>query len=151
MRGPGASGAAQFSLDEVEAFAREWYRRLDEHVPADDVLPMLTEDGLEFHLPEGVLRGTNAFRTWYEGVIRIFFDEVHTLSRVEVGRTGDAAVEVVVNWQARRWQPPRPRSQWIGFDAYQRWVMARDGASGQPVIQRYVVNELRPMPGSPPL
>ncbi len=60
-------------------------------------------------------------------------------------------VDVVVNWQARRWRPPAPRSEWLGFDAYQQWDMIRSPASGKPVILRYVVNELRPMPGSKPL
>jgi len=57
----------------------------------------------------------------------------------------------VVNWQARRWNPPAPRSEWIGFDAYQRWEMIPSPASGRPVVVRYIVDELRPMPGSPPL
>jgi hypothetical protein len=58
---------------------------------------------------------------------------------------------VVVNWQARRWKPPAAHSQWIGYDAYQTWEMARSPSTGKPVIVRYVVDELRPMPGSPAL
>jgi hypothetical protein len=88
-------------------------------------------------------------------VYNLFFDEVHMLSRVEVQPGGTSAprvqVEVVVNWQARRWNPPAPRSRWIGFDAFQTWEMVRSPETGTPMIARYVVNELRPMPGSPPL
>ena len=119
---------------------------------------MLSDRELEFHLPEAVLRDQAAFRNWYQGggdlpgVINLFFDEVHTLSSVGPSRSGERAiVEVVVNWQARRWRPPSPRSWWIGFDAFQTWEMIRSATTGQPVIARYVVNELRPMAGSPPL
>jgi hypothetical protein len=140
------------TFEEAWSFADAWYRALDEHVPAAEIVPMVADRNLEFHLPEGILRGVDAFRQWYEGVIRIFFDEVHTLTSVEVAPAGDrAVVQVVVNWQARRWQPPRPRSEWIGFDAFQTWEMVRSPATGRPVIIRYVVNELRPMAGSPPL
>ena len=142
------------SREEIESFAREWYRKVDEHVPVEEFLPLLHPE-VEFRIPEGVLRGHDGFRELYQGErgwIRSFFDEVHTLRRVAVSWSGERAlVDVVVNWQARRWQPPAPRSQWIGFDAYQQWEMTRSPETGAPVINRYVVNELRPMPGSPSL
>ncbi len=147
---------------EIAAFAVDWYRKLDLHVDVVELLPMLVAWGLEFMLPEGPLTTHDEFRAWYvggeygsgrlPGVVNIFFDEVHTVTRVGVsGAAERRLVDVVVNWQARRWYPPAPRSQWIGFDAFQRWEMVRDAASGRPVIARYVVDELRPMPGSPPL
>jgi hypothetical protein len=149
------------SQAEIEAFVAAWYRKLDRHAPAEELLPLVSEqclviqvmeECLEMHFPEGRLNGADEFRRWYEGVIRIFFDEVHTVTRVKAAwQTDRALVDVVVNWQARRWRPPAPRSEWLGFDAYQQWEMIRSPASGRPVILRYVVNELRPMPGSQPL
>jgi hypothetical protein len=137
---------------EIEAFVAAWYRKLDIHAPWAELQPLVAEQGLEMQFPEGALSGVEAFRNWYEGVIRIFFDEVHTVTRVSTTWKEDrAVVDVVVNWQARRWHPPAPRSEWLGFDAYQQWNMIRSPASGSPVILRYVVNELRPMPGSKPL
>jgi hypothetical protein len=148
------AGQAPLTGGEIEPFARDWYRRVDEHVPVDELLPMLHPD-LEFHIPEGVLRGYDGFRELYQGErgwIRSFFDEVHTVRQVLVTADGEPpVVDVVVNWQGRRWQPPGARSQWFGFDAYQRWEMVRSTTTGQPLILRYVVNELRPMPGSPSL
>ena len=41
--------------------------------------------------PEGRLNGVEAFRHWYEGVIRLFFDELHTITKVSIylaGRPG---------------------------------------------------------------
>lgn len=140
--------------EEIESFAREWYRKLDEHVLVEELLPMLHPE-VEFRIPEGVLRGHDGFRELYQGErgwVRSFFDEVHTLNRVSVSWSGERAmVDVVVNWQGHRWAGPAARSQWIGFDVYQEWEMSRSPETGAPVINRYVVNELRPMPGSPPL
>jgi hypothetical protein len=146
------AGGGGIARGEIEEFVGEWYRRLDEHVPAAEVAAMVSAGELEFRLPETTLRTADAFRTWYEGVIRIFFDEVHTVTGVQVaGSATRPEVRVVVNWQARRWRPPAPRSEWIGFDAFQRWELMRSQTTGRPVIVRYTVDELRPMPGSPPL
>lgn len=140
------------SQPEIEAFVAEWYRKLDIHAPWQELQPLVVRQGLEMQFPEGAVSGVEAFRNWYEGVIRIFFDEVHTVTRVSTTWRDDRAlVDVVVNWQARRWHPPAPRSEWLGFYAYQQWEMIRSPSSGSPVILCYVVNELRPMPGSKPL
>lgn len=148
------TGQTALGLNEIRAFAEDWYRRVDEHVRVEDLLPMLHPD-MEFQIPEGVMRGHDGFRELYQGErgwVRSFFDEVHSVREIRPSPSGgQTTVDVVVNWQARRWQPPAARSQWIGFDAYQQWVMVRSDATGQPVILRYVVNELRPMPGSPSL
>lgn len=140
------------SREEIEAFVAEWYHKLDIHAPAEDLLPLVAPEGLEMQFPEGLIQGADGFRRWYDGVIQIFFDEQHTVTRVDISRqAGRTLVEVVVNWQARRWRPPAPRSEWLGFDAYQQWEMIRSPASGRPVILRYVVTKLQPMPGSTPL
>ncbi len=145
-----AAGGA-LMREEIEDFAADWYRKLDIHAPSDALVAMVADD-VELQLPEGPVRGAEAFRAWYEGVIRIFFDEIHVLERVTVSwKEQRALVRVLVNWQARRWSPPAARSQWIGFDADQEWEMVRSAATGRPVIARYVVNALTPMPGSPPL
>jgi hypothetical protein len=143
--------AGSFSRAEIEAFVADWYRKLDIHAPAEELISMVA-DQVEMQFPEGTVRGVEEFRAWYEGVIRLFFDELHTVTRVGiVWRDDRCLVDVVVNWQARRWTPPAPRSEWIGFDAYQRWEMIASPASGRPVVVRYIVDELRAMPGSPPL
>jgi hypothetical protein len=167
--------SSPLSSAEIEAFATQWYRKLDQHAPAEEVVAMVAGERteffqcvdvephshtdvfklmpaprLEFVLPEGVLTGVAAFREWYEGVLRLFFDEVHTLTEVRLTgqRNSITTVKVLINWQARRWRPPHPRSEWIGFDADQDWELVRSASTGQPVVTRYVVNDLRPMPGS---
>ncbi|MEI2644591.1 MAG: nuclear transport factor 2 family protein [Candidatus Competibacter sp.] len=145
-------GAGPFRRAEIEAFVADWYHKLDIHAPADRLVA-LVDERVEMQFPEGTVRGAEQFRAWYEGVIRLFFDELHTVTRVGIDWRDDRClVDVVVNWQARRWRPPAPRSEWIGFDAYQRWEMVPAPSNNSRwVVSRYTVDELRPMPGSPPL
>lgn len=110
----------------------------DEHVSVDEIAPMVVDDGLEYIVPEATLRSRNEFRQWYEGggdypgVINLYFDEVHTLARVAVSGLAERPhVEVVVNWQLRRWRPPAPRSEWLGFDAFQTWDVVRSPETGK--------------------
>jgi hypothetical protein len=133
---------------EVEKLARDWYHALDVHVPIDELWPMLATEGLKFVFPEGERDGTEGFRVWYDAVTHRFFDEVHTVKQVESKPNGNTAdVSVVVNWQAKIWDAPEAKSKWLGFDAYQTWLVAR-GPEGTPVIQKYVVDSLKPMEGS---
>ncbi len=63
--------------------AEAWYRKLDVHAPMVDVLPMLSEDGLEMRFPEATLTTMAEFEGWYQRVIRIFFDEVHLVKELQ--------------------------------------------------------------------
>lgn len=143
-----AAGAA-LSEQDVRQFAADWFAALDRHDDIDRLLPMLVDGGLEMRFPEGTSRGHAGFRHWYDTVTRRFFDEVHTLTEVIPTATDGtgADVRVTVNWQARMWDPPAPRSAWVGFDAYQTWRLV-PGPGGRPQISLYVVDSLEPMPGS---
>ena len=146
------SASMQLSNREIEQFATDWYKKLDVHASVLELLPLLSDDGLRMKLPEAELFGQAAFVEWYEGVIRMFFDEVHTVKEVSAVTTDQgSSVKVVVNWQAKRWKPPAANSEWIGFDAYQTLLLRKSHETGKPVIVSYVVDELRPMPGSPQL
>ena len=143
------SSAAPLSEAEIDAFARDWYAKLDVHVPLVELLPLLADDDLEMVFPEGVTRGHAGFEAWYERVIRIFFDEIHTVTSVQSTPVGSQAdVKVVVNWQAKVWNPPDAKSKWLGFDAYQTWVVRRSPMTQKPVVVKYVVDKLDPMEGS---
>jgi hypothetical protein len=135
---------------EITDLADRWYKLLDVHAPTEELLPLLLDDGLEMRFPEETARGHAGFRKWYERVITIFFDEVHTLKEVKTtsGTGPDADVKVVVNWQAKVWNPPEPKSKWLGFDAYQTWIVTRSPQSGKAVIKTYIVDDLAAMPGS---
>jgi hypothetical protein len=134
--------------DEVRELAEAWYEKLDVHAPFEELVPLVASEGLEMYWPEGPTFGIDGFKGWYERVTRTFFDEVHTLKEVAVTQRGDEAdVKVVVNWQARVWDPPEPRSKWLGMDAYQTWVVRRS-QDGRPIIQKYTVDRMELMEGS---
>lgn len=138
-----------FSEEAIRAMVADWYRALDRHDNLISVLPYLAADGLEMRFPEGVSKGHAGFADWYGTVTRRFFDEEHTVTRVDFADYAEssAVVEVVVNWQARIWNPPAAKSEWLGFNAYQTWTVI-PGPDGRPQIVTYIVNSLDPMPGS---
>jgi hypothetical protein len=139
----------ELTRKEIEDLADRWYKALDVHAPVEELWAMLLDEGNEMDWPEGPTYGHQGFKGWYDRVTRIFFDEVHTLSKVDAAIDGESAqVEVVVNWQAKVWNPPEPNSKFLGFDAYQTWEVVRSPESGNAVIKRYVVDKLEPMPGS---
>jgi ketosteroid isomerase-like protein len=135
----------------VRQMVQDWYDALDRHDPLEQVAPFLASNGLTMKFPEATLRGHDDFAKWYDAVTNRFFDEVHELKQVEVRLASPVHADllVIVNWQARIWDPPAPRSQWLGFDATQTWsVVLQDGTAR---IRTYSVDDLAPMPGSAPL
>jgi hypothetical protein len=143
---------ADLTEKEIADLADRWYKALDVHAPIEELYGMLLDDGNEMLWPEGPTHGHKEFKGWYDRVTRLFFDEVHTITKVESRIDGESAdVEVVVNWQATTWNPPEPKSTWLGFDAYQTWQVVRSPEHGGAVIKRYAVDKLDPMEGSPGL
>ncbi len=134
---------------EMEEIAAEWYKKLDVHAPLEEYVPMLASEGLKMVFPEATVEGFEGFKGWYERVIGIFFDEVHTVKEVSVTPKGDKAdVKVVVKWEASVWKPPAPTSERIVLDAYQTWEVQRSPESGKPVVLTYIVDELKYYEGS---
>lgn len=144
------SNLAPLTEAEVNKFAAEWYRKLDVHAPMVEILPMLADKELEMEFPEGPSRGYRGFEAWYQRVIRIFFDEVHTLKEVTpISSTEDTMnINVVVQWEASIWNPPEPKTARIKCDAYQRWVVKRSPETGKPIITKYIVDDLKYHEGS---
>ena len=136
---------------EVKKLVDHWYFLLDMHANVGDVLPLLSHVDLEMQLPEATLRGYQEFISWYERVTRTFFDEIHIIQRCEITPSPDrswAEVDIGVKWLAKRWRPPESKSEWLAFDASQRWVVIRSPHTQKPVIQTYTVNSLIPLEGS---
>ena len=131
---------------EVKQLVEIWYTMLDIHPPVAEMLPMLTDENLMMQLPEITLHSQVDFLQWYAGVIHKFFNEVHTLKEVSIHiAEKQAEVHLIVNWQANTWLPPAAKSQWIGFDATQRWLVERSEKTQQPIIVTYIVEKLIPM------
>ena len=127
--------------DGIDGFARLWYQKLDVHVPMVEVLPMLADDDLEMVFPETTVYGYAGFEGWFQKVIRLFFDEVHTVTSVDSVIDGDTAiVKVVVQWQASVWNAPEAFSKRINADAYQTWHI-KISRAGNMVITKYIVDD----------
>lgn len=134
---------------ELNELVFTWYKKLDVHAPVEDVLPLLISDGLEMRFPEGTLTSIDAFKEWYSVVTNKFFDETHNMKMLNFEINGEeATVKLVVNWQAKVWNPPAAKSKWLGFDAYQTWIVKRDPATGKAVVATYIVDKLDPLEGS---
>lgn len=133
----------------IEKLARDWYAALDTHEPTPTLVAMLDTADLRMVFPEATLTGVESFVGWYEGVIRIFFDEVHSVQSVTVNalRGDEADITVAVRWEASRWNPPAAKSDRIRLIAYQTWTVRFD-AAGQPKIKTYTVDRLDYLPGS---
>ncbi len=128
------------TADEIKQMAAEGYLKLDVHAPYEEIAPLLVEEGLEMVFPERTLKGRDEFREWYEGVIRIFFDENHNIVLVDPKIDGDTAeVKVVVAWQASWWKPPAAKATRTSLDAYQTWIVKRSPTTGKPQITKYIV------------
>jgi hypothetical protein len=144
------SKLAPLNYSEVKQFAADWYSKLDVHAPLEDYIPLLAKEGLEMRFPEATVYGFEGFQGWYERVVGIFFDEVHTLKKVEPKPIGNDQLEVkvVVKWEASIWNPPSAKSERIILDAYQTWIVERSPKSEKPVVLTYIVDSLDYYEGS---
>jgi len=145
-----ASPDHELNQRELIQLVETWYRLLDQHAPVTELLPLLHDKDLLMEFPEGTLRGQGAFSEWLATVVRIFFDEEPHVDQVDVAGADEQGwlLRVTVNWKARRWKPPAPRSEWLDFDAYQTWRVQRSARTGRLVIVKYVVDRLVPRAGS---
>lgn len=134
---------------ELQEFAEAWYKKLDVHDPLEEYKPLLTED-VELQFPEATVHGFEGYSDWYNKVINIFFDEVHTVKEVKIisSTPEKTDIKVVVKWEASVWNPPEATSKRIVLDAYQTWTVKRSAATGKPAISIYIVDELKYYPGS---
>ena len=141
--------SAKLTETEIRELVTTWYRKLDVHAPIEELTPLLIEDGLRMVFPEMTAEGIAGIQQWYERVINIFFDEVHTVKEIKSTPKADRTeIKVIVKWEASRWNPPSPRSERIICDAYQTWEVTRSPVSNKPVILTYIVDSLEYYDGS---
>jgi hypothetical protein len=145
-----ATNIAPLTYSEVKQFAADWYSKLDVHAPLEEYEPLLAEEGLEMRFPEVTVYSFDDFKDWYESVTRIFFDEVHTLKKVEPKPISKDRLEikVVVKWKARMWKPAAVKSERIILDAYQTWILERSPRTEKPIILTYIIDSFDYAPGS---
>lgn len=135
---------APLAQTEVRQFAEAWYRKLDVHEPLENYKPLLADEDLKMIFPEATVEKFEGFAGWYDKVVNIFFDEVHTVKDVKLlSEEGSAATyQVVVTWEASLWNAPEPESKRIVLDAYQTWAIRRSEETQKPIIVTYTVDDL---------
>ena len=130
--------AAPITLERVRAFAAAWYLALDQHGPIEQCYAMLADEGLHVQFPDGDITDQATFKTWYDRVTNLFFDENHTVVSVEGEIRGDEAeVIVVVAWQASWWEAPAAKSRRTSMDATQRWIVRRSDKNTHGLVIQY--------------
>ena len=134
---------------EVIEFVHRWYYNLNTHAPIEEFLPMLSKEGPVMKFPEAILEGIDSFKDWHKTVTHKFFDQDHNIKYLDIRLNGkEANIRVIVRWQARIWEAPAAKSSWLGYDAYQSWVVERDNSTGGVAIKEYSVDAFIPMEGS---
>ena len=136
-----------FTHPEIWAFASAWYQLLDIHAPLICFKPLLTDD-VKLVFPEATVEGFTGYGNWYDKVVSIFFDEVHTLKVADIIEQCDdhCIVHVVVNWKASVWNPPQATSTRLMMDADQTWKVSRVDEGLK--VSEYIVNHMNYEPGS---
>ena len=124
-------------------FVREWFSRINNHEPVEDLLAMLAPDGFILQFPETTLSSEEAFRTWYREVTCKYFDQTHDVKQLQIA-SDEHAIEItlLVNWRAKSWEAPAAYSTLLNFDAIQTWRIDVLNGNRRPVIKRYKVVEL---------
>lgn len=121
------SNTNPFDEQNIQNFVAAWYYALDVHAPIEECYRFLADDGLVMRFPDGDIRDFASFKTWYDRVTNIFFDENHNVVSVAIARQdGERAdLDVVVAWQASFWIPPAAKSRRTSMDATQKWSVRR--------------------------
>jgi len=119
-----SKGATPMTEQQIKQFAAAWYRALDFHVPIEECYSYLADNGLNMQFPDGDIRDFSSFKTWYDRVTHLFFDENHNVQSVKCAISGnEAVVDIVVGWQASWFEPPAAKSKRVSMDATQRWTV----------------------------
>lgn len=134
---------------EIHELIFQWYKRLDIHAPVAELLQLVHSSELEMKFPEITVKNVDDFKKWYDSAIHKFFDETHELKMLNLENRGDISeIKLVVNWQAKIWNPPAAKSNWIGMDAYQSLVIKRDLKTQKAAISVYTVDKMEALAGS---
>jgi hypothetical protein len=132
----------------VAQFIHDWFEVLDVHAPLEETLKLVAAEGLVMRLPEVTAYGIEGFTEWYERVIGVFFDEIHTIHALQITLGEPAKVEMILQWEPTIWSPPAAKSTRKSFFAAQTWELLRSPDTQKTCIVTYNVDYFIPAPGS---
>lgn len=122
----------------VRNLVLNWYNATNEHLPVEELELMLAADVRMTYpnLPELIV-GIPAFRSWYAGVLALYFDETHVVEKWEISldsATTTATAFVVVRWETRSWTPNARTSTYGAYLSKQKFVITQRQSDGAIVI-----------------
>jgi glyoxylase I family protein len=133
--------AAALDEDSVRRLVLAWYAGTNAHRPVEELTAMLTKD-VEMRYPDSPepLFGHDAFRTWYANVLRLYFDETHTVENWNINvADNQATITVVVRWERRSWTVGAERSDYSAYLSRQRFEIHRFPDTGAVLIAKKIV------------
>lgn len=120
------SNGNPLSEENIKKFVAAWYYALDVHAPLEEISRFLADKGLKVVFPDGDITDLASFKTWYDRVTNLFFDENHYVQTVDARVSGDQAeLDIVVGWQASWFEAPAAKSKRTSMDATQRWTVRK--------------------------
>ena len=120
------SNGNALSEENIRKFVAAWYYALDVHAPIEEISRFLADKDLNVQFPDGNITDMASFKTWYDRVTNLFFDENHYVQTVDAKVSGDQAeLDIVVGWQASWFEAPAAKSKRTSMDATQRWTVRK--------------------------
>ncbi|MBX3427468.1 MAG: antibiotic biosynthesis monooxygenase [Pirellulales bacterium] len=123
----------------VRRFAQEWFDKLSNRAPVEQLLALAADNGLDIRFPDARLRNHAEFAAWYASVGERFDEQEHVLESLATQPSeAGMLVFVTVVWKARQ----KSDGQRLAMRANQTWTLGRAGADNLPVVLSYNVNSL---------
>ena len=115
---------SRLNKENIADFVAAWYVALDVHAPIEECSRFLAAEGLRMVFPDGDITDLASFKTWYDRVTNIFFDNNHTVHRGAAGVLGtDGGVVVGGGGLACGCVPRAATRRRVSLDATQKWVV----------------------------
>lgn len=130
---------SELSEQVTSQFVGDWYSKLSDRAPVEELLAMLATIGLDMGFPGVAIRNADDFRKWYAGVGELFDEQEHIVESISQlpGENG-LTLFVSVVWKATQ----RADGVRLAMRASQTWTIGRSDPNGPPVILTYAVNSL---------
>jgi hypothetical protein len=107
-------------------------------VPSDNLVSLVTDRGLEMQFPDITVHSRDELKNVYETSIYKFFDESHTIKKLDITTNGDITdVRINLRWESRQWNPPAAKSEKLASDVVQSFGLKRSSTTKKPVIVTY--------------
>jgi hypothetical protein len=125
-----------FNSNAGYSFVYNTFFMFDKHLPVENFLKILVNNGLNMQFPDATLKNSEDFKKWYAGVGDAIKNQTHTVKSLEVsyGPENLLLVHVIVHWQAEN-----IKGEYISFLADQNWTLVEE--DGNLKIRDYLVKE----------